>query len=509
MIYEDANKLNKIIIPVLKGKQPDVIYPSDDVIEAGIRDLLQNEEFEFPQSPVDTIMTEIINDDPTLAGKPLLSKLGRNYVVTTSTTGDDGVTFECGTELIWWNQLAYYDNSDSTSFGITVSPIDTGGLHIYGTSSQAFEMALCDQIPLIGKTNHVFFIGSYPYEDGAVDGGIIPYYYFGNDRYRFDYKSGVIVKYEGDGDSVMEVGVALPRGGVRVDLNFYPQVFDLTEMFGSEYADYIYNLEVEEYRADDEDGAGVELFRQIFPQVYYPFCSEEPRWCGIPGSYYPVNGSVVSVDFSRITRVEDGQYLNIGHTRAYPIKFPSNIPSITFIEYDNSELDLGYVCTFMFYEGAYYLLSRLNNKFSASIVHSDPSKDGRILPSSMPKYYIFKAARAENILDNQLVLPGRTVVLSSPRLNIENVREEYIDDAGFEGMLSGWAPLTLSYWGFSDSISPSAGWSILDCHLEERSPNNYYIVITFDNRTDDVAHVDFTVEVIGYFTKMSKEMRPV
>lgn len=50
---------------------------------------------------------------------------------------------------------------------------------------------------------------------------------------------------------------------------YYPQVFDLTQMFGSAVADYVYSLE------QATSGAGVAWFRNLFAKLYYAFNAGE------------------------------------------------------------------------------------------------------------------------------------------------------------------------------------------------------------------------------------------
>lgn len=54
-----------------------------------------------------------------------------------------------------------------------------------------------------------------------------------------------------------------------IDTVFIPQVFDLTQMFGSTIADYIYSLETA------NAGAGVAYFRSLFPKPYYAYNAGE------------------------------------------------------------------------------------------------------------------------------------------------------------------------------------------------------------------------------------------
>ena len=59
------------------------------------------------------------------------------------------------------------------------------------------------------------------------------------------------------------------REGATINIDIRPQVFDLTQMFGSTIADYIYNLETA------TTGAGVAWFRKYFPKEYYEYNAGE------------------------------------------------------------------------------------------------------------------------------------------------------------------------------------------------------------------------------------------
>ena len=53
--------------------------------------------------------------------------------------------------------------------------------------------------------------------------------------------------------------------GTEIDVTIIPQVFDLTAMFGSTIADYIYSLE------QSVAGSGIAFFRNLYPDDYYPY----------------------------------------------------------------------------------------------------------------------------------------------------------------------------------------------------------------------------------------------
>lgn len=97
--------------------------------------------------------------------------------------------------------------------------------------------------------------------------------------------------YTISGDAPFNNGTILNRNGqiltcvtssdkLYVDINLYkntsvsnatvkPQLFDLTQMFGSTIADYIYSLE------QTTAGAGVAWFRNLFPKSYYEYNAGE------------------------------------------------------------------------------------------------------------------------------------------------------------------------------------------------------------------------------------------
>ena len=69
-------------------------------------------------------------------------------------------------------------------------------------------------------------------------------------------------------------GVAYTSMAISANTTFdnedfvFPQFFDLTQMFGSEIADYIYSLE------QGQSGAGVAWFKRYFPKSYYPYTAQ-------------------------------------------------------------------------------------------------------------------------------------------------------------------------------------------------------------------------------------------
>ena len=63
--------------------------------------------------------------------------------------------------------------------------------------------------------------------------------------------------------------IAVPPSTTLDNLVIKPQIFDLTQMFGSTIADYIYSLE------QSQAGAGVAWFKKLFPKDYYAYNAGE------------------------------------------------------------------------------------------------------------------------------------------------------------------------------------------------------------------------------------------
>ena len=90
--------------------------------------------------------------------------------------------------------------------------------------------------------------------------------------YRLVVAEGTSAKYNDIGAGVVGTGysqtnicIIISSGYTANNLVFKPQVFDLTAMFGSTIADHIYSLE------QATAGAGVALFKSLFPKDYYPY----------------------------------------------------------------------------------------------------------------------------------------------------------------------------------------------------------------------------------------------
>ena len=87
----------------------------------------------------------------------------------------------------------------------------------------------------------------------------------------FDQKNGIISKAPAGTTTLTAVAIISPAGNNNktISAKIYTNCFNLTQMFGIQVADYIYNLE------QANTGAGVAFFRKLFPKPYYEYNAGE------------------------------------------------------------------------------------------------------------------------------------------------------------------------------------------------------------------------------------------
>lgn len=158
-----------------------------------------------------------------------------------------------------WNQLQSFGAGTAESAGVTYTKNSDGSITCSGISTGDSYLNLGST--LTGLLNHVLYIC------GCPKGGSASTYYFrdgynGNASDR-DIGNGKIVKGRSN-----YVGQIVFLSGVDSNgLVFRPQMFDLTAMFGSTIADYVYTLE------SGTAGAGVAWLKKYgyFTKPYYPY----------------------------------------------------------------------------------------------------------------------------------------------------------------------------------------------------------------------------------------------
>lgn len=158
------------------------------------------------------------------------------------------------------NQLYNPSNiSTITSNGITFTKNDDGTISASGTAMANVTLQLVGALPVVA--NHKMLI------KGCPAGGSSATYAISTSGYS-DYGNGIVVN--NNASDTRYIWILIVSGtSIETPLTFRPQVFDLTQMFGSTIADYIYTLE------QSTAGAGVAWFRKLFPEDYYPYNAGE------------------------------------------------------------------------------------------------------------------------------------------------------------------------------------------------------------------------------------------
>ena len=169
-----------------------------------------------------------------------------------------------------WNQLAKIDMVKSgTSAGLTFSADGDGYVTLTGTATDIFSVAFGTTVSDI-VSGHVY----YPvFGDIIEPGQAIMLMTNGWAQY---FIPGHVKKSTADVESGSSVQVRISTGKT-IDGKFPIMLFDLTQMFGSTIADYIYSLE------QANAGAGVAWFKKLFPNMdaeysYLEDPSDDTSW---------------------------------------------------------------------------------------------------------------------------------------------------------------------------------------------------------------------------------------
>ena len=167
-----------------------------------------------------------------------------------------------------WNQLANTSTSGWTTEAVTLA-VSSNVFTITSTSSttQPKQAKLKDTL-----VNHVYLLSAYAKSDGTATlarlalfdsvgtykGGI------NTDGTTYEYQASIVKKTNASDYIALRMRNADPTGGVA---SFdRPMIIDLTQMFGSAIADYIYSLE------QSSTGSGVAWFKALgFNKPYYAY----------------------------------------------------------------------------------------------------------------------------------------------------------------------------------------------------------------------------------------------
>ena len=159
-----------------------------------------------------------------------------------------------------WNQLSGNGAETRTVNGVTFTVNSDGSITVNGTASA--DASYNVGVKATGRANHVRMFTGAP-----TNGSMATYYIkdgYGNVT---DNARGAFIEKHNVGDCIYQIRI---KSGVTMNnVKYIPQIFDLTQMFGSTIADYIYSLETA------NAGAGVAWFKKLFNKPYYAYNAGE------------------------------------------------------------------------------------------------------------------------------------------------------------------------------------------------------------------------------------------
>ena len=160
-----------------------------------------------------------------------------------------------------WNQLVQKTKATFTQNDVTFTNNGDGSWTVEGTAS-ASVWANFDSFSYPQGANHVLL---YMFGQKSVSG---QYRFLDTNRGNGSYVADGEILKPSTINSVIGVGMNITNG-VTVNVTVHPMFIDLTLMFGSTIADYIYSLE------QATAGAGVAFFKTLFPKPYYAYNAGE------------------------------------------------------------------------------------------------------------------------------------------------------------------------------------------------------------------------------------------
>ena len=306
-----------------------------------------------------------------------------------------------------WNQLRMPSfPANATTNEVTVVNNGDGSASLSGTATaQTRFLVTSASVP----TNHVMLVYGCP-----TGGGTSTYCLVDNFQQSNHYDTGAGMVYKIDGSSA-KANVQIQIGNeyaISGSLKFIPQVHDLTAMFGSTIADHIYSLE------QATAGAGVALFRSLFPKDYYPYDAgsiqsvsglSEHRTVGFNqwDEVWEVGGLNGSGATNEHDRIRTKNYIPCLPNTQYFYQIPSGKGNMQIWFYDSDKNYLSYYNfttehLFTTPQNCRYMRANTGGSYGATYNHdicinlSDSAKNGTYEPYSAHSY----------ALDDSLTLRG-------------------------------------------------------------------------------------------------------
>ena len=156
-----------------------------------------------------------------------------------------------------WNQLFAAKESENTVRGITISASASDGTITYSGTRDSTGWATSNSASAVAGHKYLAILNKYTWTGSYIS--LLDGY---TNKHGFNTDSACI--YSPSADTTLRIGQT-SEANIVVNITLIPQLFDLTAMFGSTIADYLYSLETA------HAGDGVALFRKMFSKDYYPY----------------------------------------------------------------------------------------------------------------------------------------------------------------------------------------------------------------------------------------------
>lgn len=212
-----------------------------------------------------------------------------------------------GNSLVF-NQLVYLINYSGTVSQIAITQNRSDGRFVAtGTASGSFNQNLATHISVI--KDHIYLLTSFHQVRPVVSGSgqISLQIYSPSNSAAFQYNiferdtnNYIFIK-----SSVTANDVVLRnrfQSGNTYSIDYYPQLFDLSQIFGQTIANQVYTME------QSESGSGLvyfnENFKDYYPLDYYECTSPNLLSFSVP--YRPSNISSMTFDITKAVRVHSG-----------------------------------------------------------------------------------------------------------------------------------------------------------------------------------------------------------
>ncbi len=329
---------------------------------------------------------------------------------------------------IAWNQLIqngnFADGTDGWIASNSTIVAETGGVKVYnGTSTwPGISTGTGKSISSVAGHKYMILITGYSENTNQAIGvnmqnGI-------NDNVgTFTTTKSTVGLIKGATSSVTR-SVSIFTTGQSAVLHFSSiEIFDLTLMFGSTIADYIYSLE------QSQAGAGVAWFRKLFPKLYYPYNAGElihvnasaHKMVGFNQWDEQWESGTINTSGQLVADpnyIRSKNYIPVLPNTGYFLKTGTSLHRIFFYDIDKNFISFGYSTSangklYTTPTNCYYVMFRPESNYGTTYkndicinLHWDGERDGEYEPYEVHNY----------ALDSDLVLRGIPKLDSANRL---------------------------------------------------------------------------------------------